>query len=190
MQQAQNRTFMTKRKMFKTSTIFFFCFSLLSCSNNAVDTSSKDTLSKDSFNNFNRDSNHKSTQNINKDSTQQTCKEFAKIVDGEETNKATISLKDSSFIVESNKYSVHQIFGYERPDTTSKKLLLISCFTYDVEDNPYKCKYGAFYTTYNMDSFEIKFVAKTNDFVKCKLLDKEQIIANLFFEKRFVEFDN
>ncbi len=174
--------------MFKTSTIFFFCFSLLSCSNNAIDTTAKDTLSNDSLNKFNLDSNHKSTQSINKDSTHQTLKDFAKIAEVEETNKASISLKDSSFIVGADKYLNHQIFGYERPDTTSKKLLLISCFTYDVEDNPYKCKYGAYYTTYNMDSVEIKFLTKTNYFVKCKLLDKEKIIANLFFEKRFVEF--
>ena len=174
--------------MLKASFIFIFCFSLLSCSNNSVDTTTKNTSSKDSTNDAKLDSNNKNSQSINNNSTHQTCKDLAKLVDGEETNKATISLKDSSFIVGHDKFHDHQIFGYERPDTTSKKLLLISDFTYDVQDNPYKCKYGAYYTTNSMDSFEIKFVAKTNYFVKCKLLDKERLVTNLFFERRFVEF--
>jgi len=174
--------------MFKKSSIYFFCFSLLSCSNNSFDTTTKDTLPKNSLNKFKLDSNNKSTQIINIDSTHQTCKDLAKILVGEETNKATISIKDSSFIVGHDKFHDHQIFGYERPDTRSKKLLLISDFTYDVQDNPYKCKYGAYYTTNSMDSFKIRFIAKTNYFVKCKLLDKERRITNLFFERRFIEF--
>ncbi len=174
--------------MFKTSFIFFFCFSLLSCINNSIDTNIKynsQSIVTKIYKVDSIDNNNSKTKN---EIAYQSCKDLAKIENGEETNKATISLKDSSFIVEQNKFYDHQIFGYEKPDTKSKKIILISCFTYDVENNPYKCKYGAFYTTNSIDSFEIKFVTKTNFFVKCKLLDKERIITNLFFEKRFVEF--
>jgi hypothetical protein len=116
---------MTKRKMIKVNSIFFVCFLLLSCSNNTTDTTKKDTLTNHSNNKFKLDSINKSTQHLNIDSTHQTCKDLAKLTDGVETNKASISLKDSSFIVGHDKFHDHQIFGYERPDTTSKKLLLI-----------------------------------------------------------------
>lgn len=52
--------------------------------------------------------------------------------------KAMINLSDSSLTVYENIRADYRIFGYQKPDTNSRKMILFSVFTSDVENNPYK----------------------------------------------------
>ena len=103
-------------------------------------------------------------------------------------SKAAINRQDSSFFVYGNIRKDYRIFGYERPDTNSKRMILFSVFTRDVENNPYKCKYGAFYQTASMDSLEIKYSSDTGSFVMTQLYINGRKADDIFFEKKWIEF--
>ena len=72
--------------------------------------------------------------------------------------KATISKADSIISLTANIRRDPRIFGYQKPDINSKKMILLSVFTKDVEGNPFKCAYGSYYQTSNMKSMDIKFL--------------------------------
>ena len=103
-------------------------------------------------------------------------------------NKAIVLLSDSSLIVRFSKFSDYKIWGYKNPDSTSKKLILISDFTNDVKDNPYQCPYGAYYETNDMDGMEIKFISKTKNFITAQLVKANEVLTVLYIEKRMIEF--
>jgi hypothetical protein len=73
------------------------------------------------------------------------------ITSGDNITKAYVSASDSSISLASNMRQDHRIFGYEKPDTKSKRLLLLSVFTNDVENNPFGCELGAYYDTSGME---------------------------------------
>lgn len=106
---------------------------------------------------------------------------------GPDVNKAIISNLDSSIFIGQDKYMDHRIFGYERPDINSKKLILFSSFTKDVEGNPFRCPLGAFYSSDLMDDLTFKYLATEGQFVKAKLIHKgaETIV---YIERNWVTF--
>jgi hypothetical protein len=69
-----------------------------------------------------------------------------------------------------NPNYVIRIFGYEQPSLKSKRVFLISCFTNDVDKNPFDLKYGAFYSTVFMDSIRLKFISKGTEFSKIQVI--------------------
>jgi len=83
----------------------------------------------------------------------------------------------------------HRIFGYSKPNTQSKKLLLLSIFTNDVENNPFKCELGAYYDTNRMENMDLKFIQSIKDFVEVTVFDhNSNKVTTVYFEKRFIEF--
>jgi hypothetical protein len=106
----------------------------------------------------------------------------------DDIEKAQISKGDSSFFVYNNIRKDYRIFGYQRPDTNSKRLILFSVFTRDVENNPYKCTYGAYYGSLGMNSIQIKFVADKGSFIIADLIIERKNAAKLYFEKKWIEF--
>lgn len=104
-----------------------------------------------------------------------------------EINKAVISKSDSSIFIGQDTYMDHRIFGYERPDINSKKLILFSSFTNDVEGNPFQCPLGAFYSSDLMDELIFKYLATEGQFVKAKLIHNgaETIV---YIERNWVVF--
>jgi|SRR6478735_6241820 len=105
-----------------------------------------------------------------------------------ESNKAYVSLSDSSISLRANMRLDHRFFGYEKPDTSSKRLLLLSIFTNDVKDNPFKCELGSYYDTYGLKEFSLKYVSTEEEFIKAEFINKSGEVTIVYFEKEWMEF--
>ena len=55
-------------------------------------------------------------------------------------NKISVQSRDSILWLNSEMRLDHRIFGYEKPDIKSERLIFLSVFTNDVEGNPFSCK--------------------------------------------------
>jgi hypothetical protein len=104
---------------------------------------------------------------------------------GENITKAYIFLNDSLFDLRADMQKDHRIFGYEKPDIESKKLLLFSIFTTDVENNPFGYELGAYY---DMMSSEISIIYQgtDGDFIKTVATNKEGKKTTLYFDKKWI----
>ncbi|MBB2148648.1 hypothetical protein [Pedobacter gandavensis] len=109
-------------------------------------------------------------------------------INDEMIQKAIVYRSDSSLNMFENIRADYRIFGYQAPDTNSRKLLLVSVFTKDVEGNPYHCDYGSYYYSGAMEDTQIKFVKRTGDFVEANLIKDKVILTPIFFHKSWVEF--
>jgi hypothetical protein len=110
---------------------------------------------------------------------------------GENITKAYVSASDKSITLSANMRQDHRVFGYEQPNVFSKRLLLLSVFTDDVENNPFECPLGAYYDTNGMDNanLSLKYVEKTGDFVKAVATDKTNKATIVYFEKKWIAFE-
>jgi hypothetical protein len=111
------------------------------------------------------------------------------IASGDNVTKAYISSSDSSIYLTANIRQDHRIFGFEKPNNQSKRLLLLSVFTNDVENNPFQCELGAFYDTNSMGNLRLKFVASEGDFIKAAAIDDAGQMTTIYFEKQWIEFE-
>lgn len=85
-----------------------------------------------------------------------------------------------------------RIFGYAKPDTTSKRMILISIFTDDVEGNPFQCPFGAYYDTSKMKNeshLQLKYLSKAGKFIKAAIIKKHEQKAVVYIRKRWVRFE-
>ncbi len=83
-----------------------------------------------------------------------------------------LSSDGSTIKLTANITQDHRIFGYANPDNKSERLLLLSVFTNDVENNPFQCKLAAFYETSGMKDLTLKYISTTKNFVKANATDK------------------
>jgi len=113
------------------------------------------------------------------------------IESGDDITKAFVFLKDddSTIHLTANIRKDHRIFGYAKPDNNSERLLLLSVFTNDVENNPFKCKLGAYYDTGGMNELTLKYVSTIGDFVKAVAIDKTNNSTTIYFEKKWIDFE-
>jgi len=111
-------------------------------------------------------------------------------VNAQEINKATIFKADSIIHLNAVMRLDHKIVGYEKPDVKSRKMMLLSIFTSDVEHNPYHCPFGAYYDTTHMDGLSIKYLATQGNFIKAALLKDNQTKAVVYFEKSWMEWQD
>lgn len=128
---------------------------------------------------------------INQDSKLETIeKENSKIIEQDEeyVNKASINKNDSLIWLTVNMKRDHRMFGFEKPDVKSKRMILLSIFTNDVENNPFNCPYGSFYETSGMKNTILKFKENIGDFAKIEI-QKENLKAVVYFEKKWLEFE-
>jgi len=108
-------------------------------------------------------------------------------LDQNDYSKAYIE-KDSTIWIPQNINSEIRIFGFQSKDILSKKMILISVFTKDVENNPYDCKYGSYYHTQSMDDLVLKYLSTENQFMKIAILKKGTLIDTVYMEKKWFEF--
>jgi len=110
---------------------------------------------------------------------------------GDNITKAFVLLNkgDSTINLTSNIRRDHRIFGYAKTDINSERLLILSVFTNDVENNPFGCKLGAYYDTGGMDELTLKYIATTGNFIKAIAIDKTNKPSTIYFEKKWIEFD-
>lgn len=108
---------------------------------------------------------------------------------GDNVNKAFVFLKDgdSTINLTANIRQDHRIFGYAKPDIKSERLLLLSVFTNDVENNPFDCKLGAYYDTGGMKELTLKYISTNENFVKATVTDKTNKSTPIYFEKKWIE---
>lgn len=104
-------------------------------------------------------------------------------------NKAEVSMKDSLIRLQANMRLDHRIFGYEKPDSNSKKMILLSIFTNDVNGNPYRCPYGSFYETNEMNGLKLKFLSDGDKFIEVNVKKEEAILGKVFIDKKWIEFE-
>ncbi len=111
------------------------------------------------------------------------------IMSGGKVTKAYVFSNDSSISLTANMRADHRFFGYAKPDTQSERLLLLSIFTNDVENNPYKCKLGSFYDTGGMEYIDLKYQGTTGNFIKVTAVDNVTSKSTIiYFEKKWIEF--
>jgi hypothetical protein len=112
------------------------------------------------------------------------------VTSGDNITKAFIFLKDgdSTINLTANIKQDHRIFGYAKPDIKSERLLLLSVFTNDVENNPFGCKLGAFYDTRSMNELTLNYIMTIGNFVKATATSKTNNSTTLYFEKKWIDF--
>lgn len=133
-------------------------------------------------------SQNKETRKINKDSLEWE-KQGNVFLEGDNLNKLQVTKQDSIVRLYSNIRHDHRIFGYEKADLKSRKKILFSVFTFDVEGNPCNCVFGSFYETSSMKGITMKYVGKKKSFVKVELHEGKTKLGTVYFEKKWVEFD-
>lgn len=97
--------------------------------------------------------------------------------------------KDSAVWLDLNIRKDHRIFGYEEPNFQSKKVILFSVFTDEVEGNPFVLKHGAFYGTHGMDDFQLKFIARGFGFIEVAILKNGDVLGTVYFDESDVHFE-
>lgn len=108
-------------------------------------------------------------------------------IDSEYMGKAFIQ-KDSSIWMTASMKKDHRIFGYKNKDLYSEKVILLSVFTNEVENNPFSCKYGAYYDTNGMKDMELKYVSTENEFLKIEIKQNGKTIDQVYMLKKWFEF--
>jgi uncharacterized protein YcfL len=109
-------------------------------------------------------------------------------VDEDNIQKATISKSYGLISITANMKLDHRIFGFEKPNLNSKKMILISIFTNDVEKNSFNCPYGAYYDSHRMAHIKLKFKENIDEFSRVELT-KENESKIIYFEKKWLEFE-
>ncbi len=110
-------------------------------------------------------------------------------INEEAMQRAVINKSDSSFTVYNNIRADYRIIGYQLPDTSSKKMVLFSVFTADVENNPGRCPYGSYYGSPGKEDLEIKYIGDQGNFVKAFINNAKGESATIYFPKKWVEFE-
>jgi uncharacterized protein (UPF0210 family) len=113
------------------------------------------------------------------------------VASGDNITKAFVFLKDgdSTINLTANIKQDHRIFGYAKPDIKSERLILLSVFTNDVENNPFGCKLGAYYDTGGMDKLTLKYISTTGNFVQATATDEINKSTTIYFEKKWIDFE-
>lgn len=106
---------------------------------------------------------------------------------GENVSKAYIILSDSSFSLTADMKKDHRFYGFEKPDLNSKKLILFSIFTSDVDGNPFDLPLGAYYDTDFVDEMSLKYTGEENGFTKVTDVESNKTI---YFERKWIIFDD
>ncbi|MCP4442190.1 MAG: hypothetical protein GY810_25050 [Aureispira sp.] len=78
-------------------------------------------------------------------------------------NLPIIDKKDGAFyLYMENTEDTPLIFGYNKADSNSEKVICFSSMTKDIENNPHKCTYGAYY---HAEDIKITYIETMGDYV-------------------------
>ncbi len=113
------------------------------------------------------------------------------VASGDNVTRAFVPLKykDSTIYLTANIRKDHRVFGYTKPNIKSERLLLLSVFTNDVENNPFRCKLGAYYDTGGMEELKLKYISTTGNFVKATATDKTNKSTTVYFQKKWINLE-
>ncbi|HET8809509.1 MAG TPA: lysozyme inhibitor LprI family protein [Flavobacteriaceae bacterium] len=96
---------------------------------------------------------------------------------------------DGEIWLSANMKRDHRIFGYKEKNIHSKKMILLSIFTNEVKNNPFNCKYGAYYDTNDMEDSKLKYISTEGDFIKVEITKAKKPIDTVYMEKKWFEFE-
>jgi hypothetical protein len=178
---------MAKYSSFRKMIRYIACLIGLTCLSNCKSPSSEKALSADTTNSVPPDTITRQNQTW----LDSIDRENAERMAGSDSdfNKAYISRSDSTIWVAQNKYQDHRIFGYQKPDTSSKRMILISVFTNDVEGNPFKCPLGSYYDTASMEDMTLKYLATEGQFIKVNVIKTDGMHTIVYIEKKWTELE-
>lgn len=120
-----------------------------------------------------------------------TCNGSIKIIeeiDSDNMEKAYIE-KDGSIWMTVNMKKDHRIFGYKEKNIYSMKMILFSIFTNEVKNNPFDCKYGAYYDTNGMGDLNLRYIGSEDDFLRIAILKEGKTIDEVYMLKKWFEFE-
>jgi len=103
-------------------------------------------------------------------------------------NRLEISKTDKTVSLFADIKRDHRIFGYEKPDKNSKKMILFSVWTFDVKDNPCDCTFGSYYQITGTD-LTLKYLGMEKSFIKVDVIKSGNKMGTVFFEKKWVTFE-
>ncbi len=109
-------------------------------------------------------------------------------IDSQYMGKAYIK-NDGSILMTTNMKKDHRIFGYKKKDVYSTKMILLSTFTSEVENNPFNCTYGAFYDTNGMADLKLKYLATEDNFLRIEINIESKTIDEVYMLKKWFEFE-
>ena len=109
-------------------------------------------------------------------------------IDPQYMGKAHIK-EDGSIWLHANMKRDHRIFGYKKKNVNSEKMILLSIFTNEVENNPFNCKYGAYYDTSGMEEFSLEYISTEDDFIKVAIQKNSQKLDEVYMLKKWFEFE-
>jgi hypothetical protein len=109
---------------------------------------------------------------------------------GQYQEKPWVDKKTGEFTAATNKHSYFRVFGYEKADTNSRKLICISVFTDDVDKNKYKCPLGAYYGNIGFTKGEaIFYISTMGEFAKFKFVDATKKETIIYMLKKLIDFE-
>lgn len=133
-------------------------------------------------------SQKKEIRTINKDSLEWETQGNV-FLEGDHLNKLQVSKRDSMVSLYSDIKRDHRIFGYEKPNLQSEKMILFSVFTFDVKGNPCNCPLGSYYQTAPNDTYQLKYTGKEKSFIKVAVYKDDIKLGAVYFEKKWVEIE-
>jgi len=105
---------------------------------------------------------------------------------GENISKVYVDTETDEFAFWSDMDKDHRFYGYEKPDVTSKKLILFSIFTNDVDGNPFEMPLGSYYDTRGLEPNKISYYDKDGDFISTEFEDVQGKVTKVYFESKWV----
>lgn len=105
----------------------------------------------------------------------------------ESRNYMFISDKGQVHLYSNIRYE-HRMFGYAKPDTKSKRLILFSVYTNDVEGNPFNCPFGSYYETAGMEKILLTYLKTTGRFAEMNLCRNGKN-TKVYFLKKYIRFE-
>lgn len=103
-------------------------------------------------------------------------------------NKLEISKKENSINLYQSKNKEFRIFGFEKASKNSKKLILFSIWTFDVENNACNCKFGSYYYIGNENGVDLNFIREYGSFIEAAVIKNKKQLGLVYFEKKWVKF--
>jgi hypothetical protein len=178
------------RNMIKTIYIFTLTFLIGACGQTNQKSDNQEN-SEQTITAVDSTKTNQATETLNKLDSIEKANNESVVASGDNITKAFVFLKDgdSTINLTANIRQDHRIFGYAKPDIKSERLLLLSVFTNDVENNPFGCKLGAYYDTGGMDELTLKYISTTGNFVKATATDKTNNSTTIYFEIKWIDFE-
>lgn len=105
---------------------------------------------------------------------------------GTKVTKAYVEGENNQIVLWADIKMDHRFYGFEKPDINSKRLILFSIFTNDVEGNPFDLPLGAYYSTADVEEGIFTFISEEKDFVEAEFTDSKGDKTKMYFERKWV----